>query len=54
MTEALAAALRQHTPDRVGYRAGHYRHSLVTRAGKLESRIPRDREGRFFTDLFER
>ena len=28
--------------------------SLVTRVGKLELRVPRDREGRFSTELFER
>ena len=37
-----------------GYRAGHYPRSLVTRVGKLELRVPRDRDGRFSTELFER
>ena len=54
MTKALAAAPSVRTPDRVGYRAGHYPRSLVTRVGKLELRVPRDREGRFSTELFER
>lgn len=40
--------------DRLGYRAGHYPRSLVTRAGKFELRVPGDREGRFSTELFER
>ena len=54
MTKALAAAPSERTPDRAGYRAGHYPRSLVTRVGKLELRVPRDREGRFSTELFER
>ena len=54
LTKALAAAPCEPTPDRVGYRAGHYPRSLVTRVGKLELRVPRDREGRFSTELFER
>ena len=47
MTKAPAA-------DRVGYRASHYPRSLVTRVGKLDLRVPRDRDGRFSTELFER
>ncbi len=54
MTEALGAAPGERTADRAGYRSGHYTRSLVTRVGKLELRVPRDREGRFSTDLFER
>ena len=38
----------------MGYRAGYYPRGLVTRVGKLELRVPRDREGRFSTELFER
>jgi transposase-like protein len=54
MTEALGAEKGERTPDRLGYRSGYYRRSLVTRVGKLELRIPQDREGRFSTRLFER
>ena len=54
MTEALAAGKGERTPDRLGYRAGHYPRSLVTRVGKLELRVPQDRHGRFSTELFER
>jgi len=54
MTKALAAAPGERTPDRAGYRAGHYPRSLITRVGKLELRVPRDRVGRFSTELFER
>lgn len=54
MTELLGAEPRQRTEARSGYRAGYYGRSLVTRIGKLELRVPRDREGRFSTELFER
>lgn len=54
MTELLGAAPGERSPQREGYRAGHYGRSLVTRIGKLELRVPRDREGRFSTELFER
>ena len=54
MTRTLAAAPGERTANRVGYRSGYYPRSLVTRVGKLELRVPRDREGRFSTELFER
>ena len=45
MTEALGAGPGERTADRVGYRSGYYSRGLVTRIGKLELRVPRDREG---------
>ena len=54
MTEALGAGKSQRAPGRRGYRAGYYERSLVTRVGKLELRVPQDREGHFSTELFER
>ena len=54
MTEALGAGLGERTADRTGYRSGYYSRGLVTRIGKLELRVPRDREGRFSTELFDR
>jgi transposase-like protein len=54
MTDALAAEKGERTPTRLGYRAGYYTRTLVTRVGKLELRVPQDREGRFSTELFER
>jgi putative transposase len=54
MSEALGAEKGERTPDRLGYRAGHYPRSLITRVGKLELRVPQDRHGRFSTELFER
>lgn len=54
MTEFLGAESGERTEGRNGYRAGYYSRSLVTRIGKLELRVPRDRSGEFSTALFER
>jgi putative transposase len=54
MSEALGAEKGERTPARLGYRAGYYGRTLITRVGKLELRVPQDREGRFSTELFER
>jgi len=54
MTDALGAEKGERTPGRVGYRSGYYSRSLVTRVGKLELRIPQDRQGHFSTQIFER
>ena len=39
---------------RLSYWSGYYTSSLVTRVGKLRLRVPRDRHGRFATEIFER
>ncbi len=56
MTEHLLdAGYRELTPTRRGERNGHYTRNLVTPAGKIERlEVPRDREGEFVTELFER
>lgn len=54
MTEFLGAAPSERSETRSGYRAGYYHRGLVTRIGKLELRVPRDRSGEFSTVLFER
>jgi transposase-like protein len=54
MTEAVGAAKGERTPSRLGYRSGSYGRTLITRVGKLELRVPQDRDGRFSTGLFER
>jgi transposase-like protein len=54
MTEAVGAAKGERTPARLGYRSGYYGRTLITRVGKLELRVPQDRDGRFSTELFER
>jgi putative transposase len=54
MTDALQAEKGERTASRLGYRSGYYTRTLVTRVGKLELRVPQDRDGRFSTELFER
>ena len=54
MTEALGATKSERSDGRIGYRSGHYNRTLITRVGKLELRVPQDRDGRFSTELFER
>lgn len=54
MTECLGASKGERTDGRQGYRSGYYPRTLVTRVGKLELRVPQDRQGRFSTEVFER
>jgi putative transposase len=54
MDEALGAEKGERTPNRRGYRSGYYGRTLVTRVGKLELRVPQDRQGHFRTEVFER
>lgn len=54
MDEALGAEKGERTASRQGYRSGYYGRTLITRVGKLELRVPQDRQGRFRTDIFER
>ena len=54
MTDALGAAKGERTGTRLGYRAGYYGRTLITRVGRLELRVPQDRDGRFSTELFGR
>src|SRR5918994_3377457 len=54
MEEVLGASKGERTEGRTGYRSGYYGRTLVTRVGKLELRVPRDRQGQFRTAVFER
>jgi putative transposase len=54
MTEAVGAEKGERTEGRLSYRSGYYTRGLVTRLGKIELRVPQDRQGRFSTELFER
>ena len=54
MSEHLGAAPGERIESRSGYRSGYYSRGLITRIGKLELRVPRDRNGEFSTALFER
>jgi len=54
MSEALGAVKSERSEGRLGYRSGYYGRSLITRVGKLELRVPQDRQGRFRTEVFAR
>lgn len=54
MQEAIEAERYERTGERKSYRSGYYRRGLITRVGRLELRVPQDREGRFSTELFAR
>jgi putative transposase len=55
MSEHLKAGYRELTPTRRGERNGYYQRNLVTPAGNIEClEVPRDREGEFATEIFER
>jgi putative transposase len=55
MTQHLEAGYRELTPTRRRERNGNYTRNLVTPAGKIEHlEVPRDREGKFVTEVFER
>jgi putative transposase len=55
MTQHLEADYRELTPTRRGERNGHYTRNLVTPVGRIEHlEVPRDREGEFVTEVFER
>jgi putative transposase len=51
----IGAAWGESTPKRKGYRNGTYTRDLVTSTGRLEDiKVPRDREGQFHTQAFDR
>lgn len=54
MLDTLGAERHERTDARQGYRSGYYRRGLVTRVGRVELRVPQDRQGRFSTELFGR
>jgi putative transposase len=54
MSAALGAGKSERSEGRLGYRSGYYGRSLITRVGKLELRVPQDRQGRFRTEVFAR
>ena len=54
MTAFLGAEVYQRSEDRRGYRNGYKPKTLNTHVGTLEFQVPKDREGRFQTEVFER
>jgi transposase-like protein len=53
-TDHLGAGPYERTAGRQGYRNGYRERQLHTRVGTVTLRVPRDREGKFSTRLFER
>jgi len=54
MQTFLRAESYERTDKRTGYRNGYKSRTLYTRVGTLELMVPKDREGLFQTELFER
>ena len=54
LTAFLNAEPYDRTENRRGYRNGYKPRILTTRVGRLELMVPKDREGRFQTELFEK
>jgi len=54
ITAFLNAETYERTDKRKGYRNGYKPRTLKTRVGRIELMVPKDREGRFQTELFEK
>jgi len=55
LSQFLGAAWGECTPERRGYRNGSYTRDLATSSGPISDlHVPRDREGQFHTQTFER
>jgi putative transposase len=55
LKKCVGAEWGECTPERKGYRNGSYTRDLVTSTGRIEDlSVPRDREGQFHTQVFER
>jgi putative transposase len=55
LKQFLGAAWGESTPERKGYRNGTYTRDLATSSGPIEDlEVPRDREGQFHTQVFDR
>jgi len=55
LEQCIGASWGECTPQRRGYRNGSYTRDLVTPTGRIEDlKVPRDREGAFHSQVFER
>lgn len=55
LEQFVGAAWGEATPERKGYRNGFYTRDLATTSGPIEDlKVPRDREGEFHTQTFDR
>jgi len=52
--DQIGAGRYERTDERRAYRNGNYTRQLTTRIGTIELSVPRDRDGMFQTELFER
>jgi transposase-like protein len=55
LTQFVGAEWGENSPERKGYRNGYYTRDLRTTNGAIENlKVPRDREGEFQTQVFDR
>src|SRR5260370_40195583 len=55
LEQCIGASWGECPPNRRGYRNGSYTRDLVTPTGRIEDlKVPRDREGEFHSQVFER
>src|SRR5207248_2760666 len=55
LTQFLGVQMGESSPERKGYRNGSYTRDLATSSGQIQDlKVPRDREGEFHTQLFDR
>jgi putative transposase len=55
LTQFVGAQWGECSPQRKGYRNGSYSRDLATASGQIQDlKVPRDREGKFHTHLFDR
>jgi putative transposase len=55
LTQFVGAQWGEGSSQRKGYRNGSYSRDLATAAGQIQDlKVPRDREGKFHTQLFDR
>src|SRR5260370_8641654 len=55
LEQCIGASWGECPPHRRGYRNGAYTRDLITPTGRIEDlKVPRDREGEFHTQAFER
>jgi len=55
LEQCIGASWGECTPTRRGYRNGSYTRDLVTPTGRIENlQVPRDRDGEFHSQVFER
>lgn len=55
LEQCIRASWGECTPTRRGYRNGYYTRDLVTSTGRIKDlRVPRDRDGEFHTQVFDR